>query len=248
MCKENLHLNSEKSIFYRLTPLNHSSNPDNNNNLPNSLSESTTKSGLGVFRGRKPSRFLLRFGAVSDLGFDTLNSSRYNPYSSGSGARNCLALLREKEEMKRGGSSGSLSATLSQNLSYSDAVKRNVDRKGGKKELPSYSSSTLPNCKDSVMLQICNLDSNCEEPILRQYLLGQLKSITPVLSLTIESPTMAKLKVPSMSFAKQVVSHLHRKKFGHKRIIVSYIRDPSSAETSALKSQVAGLLKVGCTF
>jgi meiosis arrest female protein 1 len=39
------------------------------------------------------------------------------------------------------------------------------------------------------------------------------------------------------------VAHLHRKKIGHKRMIVSYIRDPSSAESSALRCQVAGLLK-----
>lgn len=41
----------------------------------------------------------------------------------------------------------------------------------------------------------------------------------------------------------QVVTHLHRKKVGHKRILVSYLKDPSSAETSALKCQITGLLK-----
>lgn len=44
-------------------------------------------------------------------------------------------------------------------------------------------------------------------------------------------------------FAKLVVANLHRKKIGHKRMVVSYIKDPSSAESSALRCQVAGLLK-----
>jgi meiosis arrest female protein 1 len=78
---------------------------------------------------------------------------------------------------------------------------------------------------------------------MRQYLLYQLKPFTPVISLTIESPSMAKVKVPNSQFAKLVVANLHRKKIGHKRMVVAYIKDPSSAESSALRCQVAGLLK-----
>lgn len=47
----------------------------------------------------------------------------------------------------------------------------------------------------------------------------------------------------SLQFAKQVVSHLHRKKMGHKRIFVSFLKDKTSAECSALRNKVAGLLK-----
>ncbi|XP_058451515.1 meiosis regulator and mRNA stability factor 1 [Malaya genurostris] len=97
--------------------------------------------------------------------------------------------------------------------------------------------------KEMVVLQISNLDPSIDEHKMHQYLLCQLKSITPVLSLTIESPSLAKVKVPSAQFAKLVVANLHRKKIGHKRMVVSYIKDPSSAESSALRCQVAGLLK-----
>lgn len=51
--------------------------------------------------------------------------------------------------------------------------------------------------KDGVVLQISNLDPWYDERGLRNYLLGQLKPITPVLSLIIENPCMAKVKVPS---------------------------------------------------
>lgn len=44
-------------------------------------------------------------------------------------------------------------------------------------------------------------------------------------------------------FAKQVVSHLHRKKMGHKRIFVSFLKDKTSAECSALRNKVIGLLR-----
>lgn len=117
--------------------------------------------------------------------------------------------------------------------SYSEALKCSID------------DANEP--KHGVTLQICNLDPSIEEGQIRHYLLSQLKAIAPVISLVMESPSMAKIKLPSQQLAKVVVSHLHRKKIGHKRISVSYLKDPSSAETAALKSQVAGLLKVGMT-
>uniref|UniRef100_A0A336LTM4 CSON004407 protein n=1 Tax=Culicoides sonorensis TaxID=179676 RepID=A0A336LTM4_CULSO len=117
-------------------------------------------------------------------------------------------------------------------LSYSEALKSTISSQE-KHEMP----------QDAVTLQISNLDPTIEEHNIRHYLLSQLKPITPVLSLIMETPTMAKVKVASTEFAKQVVTHLHRKKIGHKRILVSYLKDPSSAETSALKCQVTGLLK-----
>lgn len=173
----------------------------------------------------------MRFGTVNDNSFE---DSRYTPYGDPS------KMSSTTTSKEKGVEKFSMNSTVT-NLSYSDAVKRIVENQ--KKPERKISSSVLE-CKDSVTLQICNLDSNCDEQMLRQYLLGQLKSITPILSLTIESPSTAKLKVPSLAFAKQVVAHMHRKKFGHKRIIVAYTRDSSSAETTALKSQVAGLLKV----
>lgn len=124
-----------------------------------------------------------------------------------------------------------------------------------------------PSDDDGVNLQISNLDQWYDESNLRNYLTSQLKPITPILSLTIETPSIAKVKVPSIQvksfllsshshfgftffllsfihqFAKQVVSHLHRKKMGHKRIFVSFMKDKTSAECSALRNKVAGLLK-----
>lgn len=47
----------------------------------------------------------------------------------------------------------------------------------------------------------------------------------------------------NLQFAKQVISHLHRKKMGHKRIFVSFLKDKTSAECSALRNKVIGLLK-----
>uniref|UniRef100_A0A182P0F7 HTH OST-type domain-containing protein n=1 Tax=Anopheles epiroticus TaxID=199890 RepID=A0A182P0F7_9DIPT len=100
-----------------------------------------------------------------------------------------------------------------------------------------------PDQKEMVVLQISNLDSSIEENKMHQFLMCQLKPITPVISLNIESPSLAKVKVPTAQCAKQVVANLHRKKIGHKRMVVSYIKDPTSAESSALRCQVAGLLK-----
>lgn len=40
-----------------------------------------------------------------------------------------------------------------------------------------------------------------------------------------------------------VVAHLHRRKLGHKRMMVSYSRESSSVELATLRCQVAGLLK-----
>lgn len=51
---------------------------------------------------------------------------------------------------------------------------------------------------DGVYLQISNLDQWFNETSLKHYLMNQLKPITPILSLTIETPSIAKVKVPSI--------------------------------------------------
>ncbi|GAB0094470.1 uncharacterized protein DMENIID0001_097760 [Sergentomyia squamirostris] len=94
-----------------------------------------------------------------------------------------------------------------------------------------------------VTLQISNLDSSFTETMLGNYLISMLKPITPVISLKFDSHSCAKVTVPSDNFAKSVISHLHRKKVGHKRILVSYSRDVSSLEYSTLCCQVECLLK-----
>lgn len=51
---------------------------------------------------------------------------------------------------------------------------------------------------DGVYLQISNLDQWYDEANLRNYLMNQLKPITPILSLVIETPSIAKVKLPSI--------------------------------------------------
>ncbi|XP_037959686.1 meiosis regulator and mRNA stability factor 1 [Teleopsis dalmanni] len=103
--------------------------------------------------------------------------------------------------------------------------------------------ASVTNVNQTVTLQITNLDYTMEESILRNFLMTQLKPITPVVSLVFEGSSYAKVTVPDLYFAKQVVSNLHRKKIGHKRMIVSYTRDSSLTEINTLRCQVAGLLK-----
>lgn len=96
----------------------------------------------------------------------------------------------------------------------------------------------------SVTLQISNLDTTIEENELKQHLINRLKPITNVLSIYFESLSVAKIKLPSDHQARQVIAFLHRKKIGHKRITVSYTRESSTLDSSTLRCQVAGLLKV----
>lgn len=51
---------------------------------------------------------------------------------------------------------------------------------------------------DGIYLQISNLDQWYDEANLRNYLMSQLKPITPILSLSIETPSIAKVRVPSL--------------------------------------------------
>lgn len=61
----------------------------------------------------------------------------------------------------------------------------------------SSSGGTFSADDDGVYLQISNLDQWYDESNLRNYLMNQLKPITPILSLSIETPSIAKVKVPS---------------------------------------------------
>lgn len=61
-----------------------------------------------------------------------------------------------------------------------------------------FASSESLSDGDGIYLQISNLDQYYDEASLRHYLMNQLKPITPILSLTIETPSIAKVKVPSV--------------------------------------------------
>lgn len=132
-----------------------------------------------------------------------------------------------------------------------DAQNQSVDLNGSKGGGRSFSGAekaagSNENADGSVTLQISNLDTSLEERVLKQYLVNKLKPITSVISIYFETLSVAKIKLPSASHAKQVIAFLHRKKIGHKRITVSYTRDSSSLEPSTLRCQVIGLLKVSC--
>lgn len=69
----------------------------------------------------------------------------------------------------------------------------------------------------SITLQITNLDYTMEESSLRNFLMGQLKPITPVLSLVFEGNSYAKVTVPDM-----FVSNLSYKSIFVKRLYVPF--------------------------
>lgn len=72
-------------------------------------------------------------------------------------------------------------------------------------------SESCANIDDGIFLQISNLDQWYDESDLRNYLMSQLKPITPILSLNIETPSIAKVKVPSIQVRKSFPSPC----FGH---------------------------------
>lgn len=73
----------------------------------------------------------------------------------------------------------------------------------------TYATVSDPN--DTVTLQITNLDYSMDEASLRNFLLNQLKPITPVVSLTFEGSSYAKVTVPDLyvSLPMQYVSGLY---------------------------------------
>lgn len=77
------------------------------------------------------------------------------------------------------------------------------------------------NSMTGVTLQISNLDTTFEENDLKRYLIDRLKPFATILSIYFETLSVAKIKLPTDHQARQVITYLHRKKIGHKRITVS---------------------------
>lgn len=202
----------------------------------NNYSSGRNNYGGGIYRGAKPRSLPVPLMS-QHTGYP--RNSRFAPYSSSERFQQGFesrgpaqqSTNRNQNDFSCMGNREARLRTEMDRPSYSEALKATSSRESPEELL------------EAVTLQISNLDPTIEEQNIRHYLLSQLKQITPVMSLIMETPSMAKVKVPSNAFAKQVVTHLHRKKVGHKRILVSYLKDPSSAETSALKSQITGLLK-----
>lgn len=120
----------------------------------------------------------------------------------------------------------------------------NTSLNGSPFDASTSNANTSNGNSSAVTLQISNLDTTIEEKELKQYLINRLKPITSVLSIHFESLSVAKVKLSSDYQARQVIAFFHRKKIGHKRITVSYTRESSTLDSSTLRCQVAGLLKV----
>lgn len=146
----------------------------------------------------------------------------------------------------------SLALTLSNGIGNGPAVTSSTKNStvlstNGGNSTPQELSASGQDNSTCVTLQISNLDSTFDEQALKQHLINKLKPITSVISIYFEAISVAKIKLPSAYHAKQVISNLHRKKIGHKRITVSYTRESSSMEPSTLRCQVVGILKVSQT-
>lgn len=81
---------------------------------------------------------------------------------------------------------------------------------GNNRSIPTPNIEPFPtesstNDDDGVYLQISNLEQwyGNNDANLRNYLMSQLKPITPILSLTIETPSIAKVKVPSIQVSEK---------------------------------------------
>ena len=100
----------------------------------------------------------------------------------------------------------SLFDTSSTNASHSKFCNNSAENNNSfsHHELPSFGNDSSVDDDDGVFLQISNLDQYYDESSLKNYLMNQLKPITPILSLSIETPSIAKVKVPSIQ-----VSSIH---------------------------------------
>lgn len=128
--------------------------------------------------------------SMSSTADNIQQKSRYNPYSN----RHFPANYQYPQNFAYAqGSATPLNSTFladSQDLDSNSSFHSNITNM-------SNDTSISSSVKDGVVLQISNLDPWYDESNLRHYLLSQLKPITPVLSLVIEGPCLAKVKVPS---------------------------------------------------
>jgi meiosis arrest female protein 1 len=95
-------------------------------------------------------------------------------------------------------------SSLFENSKQNPSNKSGSNSSGGSNNSSIFFDDILPSEPLSsdddggVYLQISNLDQWYDEASLRHYLMSQLKPITPILLLTIETPSIAKVKVPSV--------------------------------------------------
>lgn len=126
----------------------------------------------------------------------TMNNSRGAPYlnrsfSNASNSSASSSMFRQSSFNGEKPSFSSLFSNSSNNQHNNNIQKSSVDPFPGDSSPPTADD-------DGIYLQISNLDQWYDETNLRNYLMAQLKPITPILSLSIETPSIAKIKVPSM--------------------------------------------------
>lgn len=108
---------------------------------------------------------------------------------------------RNQSFSNRPPSRGDLNSSMSQEKPSFSSLFSSLNLNDAGNQLPDIfpsSSSDTSMDGDGVYLQISNLDQYYDELSLKHYLMNQLKPITPILSLTIETPSIAKVKVPSV--------------------------------------------------
>lgn len=194
--------------------------------------------------------------SASSMYFNFSRQQRYVPndagrsgYPNGCHGVNGTGLYHHQQQLQHNSSMQSTSGLNTtadsgfSSLGYDTDINSTLNVSGASSCNTSSGSGgyPAPPVDNSVTLQISNIDTSIEDRALKNYLIGKLKPITPVLSFVYEGLSMVKIRLPSMHHAKQVVAFLHRKKIRHKRISVAYT---STLEPSTLRCQVAGLLKV----
>lgn len=244
-----------------------------NANLMGAVNPPNYGGNFGGGGGRQRFAPYLNKRSYANAVMQTANQQRHMPFGGGNGAAAAAAAAAAVQQQMAANalnmSDGSMNSSQSECMynngngngsNNSNGQSSNGNNSfvgmGGLNSTPSsgrssgsvYESGT-PNSSSSsaVTLQISNLDTTMDENDLKQYLINRLKPITSVLSIYFESLSVAKIKLQTEHQARQVITHLHRKKIGHKRITVSYTRESSTLDSSTLRCQVAGLLKVSGT-
>lgn len=112
----------------------------------------------------------------------------------------------------------------------------------------SISSSTVISSDGSscVELHVSNLDPTFEVNEMKKILLSVFSEHVMVIhismSLQPDGSAKATVKVPSFQDAQYAISRLHRRKIGHKRILISHVSSEKNPPFHILKSETVALL------
>lgn len=116
--------------------------------------------------------------------------------------RNSSLPIRNHPQGNTSGDLNSSSSMTEEQLLFEKLVGENAGKmakeEANAKLLANSSSENSMEDDGGVYLQISNLDQYYDEPSLRNYLMNQMKPITPILSLVIDTPSIARVKVPSI--------------------------------------------------